>query len=246
MIWLLAGLAALGCWLISMPGSSRVHLGGKAASAPGQYPASRYRQLLAKYFPNWFAVFAGQQNSREAPVPGTPRHPGKPQGRGVAGQLALTRVIAALQAGMSSEQAWKDAAGITLDQQGLPQHTQLQHLLGSAQAAAEVKAACHLSQRLGLPLAGVLQAQQTALAHEQLSSQERDLALAGPALTAKVLRWLPVSGLGLGALLGADPLGMMLGGGLGTLGLVGGIGLILLGNLWVKQLVLRAHSGQVS
>lgn len=60
--------------------------------------------------------------------------------------------------------------------------------------------------------------------------------LAGPRATAMVLALLPVVGVGLGQLMGAAPLGVLLGGGLGGVLLVVGVGLDCAGLLWAERI----------
>jgi tight adherence protein B len=64
--------------------------------------------------------------------------------------------------------------------------------------------------------------------------------LAGPRATAGVLTALPALGVGLGQLMGADPIGVLRGGVLGQALLVVGIGLIALGRVWTEQILRRA------
>ncbi|HEY5518801.1 MAG TPA: type II secretion protein F, partial [Cellulomonas sp.] len=74
---------------------------------------------------------------------------------------------------------------------------------------------------------------------------ERRSALAGPRATARVLTGLPVLGVALGAAVGADPVGVLLGGGLGTVALMTGVALVLVGRWWIARLVRAAgRAGQ--
>ena len=66
--------------------------------------------------------------------------------------------------------------------------------------------------------------------------------LSGPRATARTLALLPVLGIGLGMLLGSDPLGWLLGTGLGHLCLVGGIAFSGAGVWWTRRI---AHSVEV-
>jgi len=111
---------------------------------------------------------------------------------------------------------------------------------GSAQRVRAVLAAARLSDELGAPLAGVLERIASAVAADEEADGERQAALAGPRSTAQVLAWLPLLGLALGALLGADPVEVVLSGGLGTASAVLGAVLLLLGRWWTAALLVRA------
>jgi tight adherence protein B len=110
----------------------------------------------------------------------------------------------------------------------------------AAQRVRAVLAAARLSDELGAPLAGVLERIASAVAADEEAEGERRAALAGPRSTAQVLAWLPVLGVGLGALLGADPVAVMLYGWLGTVSALLGVSLLLLGRWWTAALLARA------
>jgi tight adherence protein B len=97
------------------------------------------------------------------------------------------------------------------------------------------------AERAGAPLADVLDGFADALREEEQAAAERETALAGPRATATVLAALPLAGLGLGYLLGANPLGALLGTGPGRVCLVAGTGLWLTGRSWTRALIRRAE-----
>ena len=66
-------------------------------------------------------------------------------------------------------------------------------------------ASCRLSTALGAPLADILQTVAGGVAESGRAEASRRAALAGPRSTARLLACLPVVGLGLGMLVGADP-----------------------------------------
>ena len=80
----------------------------------------------------------------------------------------------------------------------------------------------------------------SAVAADEEADGERRAALAGPRSTAQVLAWLPLLGVALGALLGADPVAVVLSGGLGTASAVLGVVMLLLGRWWTAALLARA------
>jgi tight adherence protein B len=94
-----------------------------------------------------------------------------------------------------------------------------------------------LAERHGIPLADLL-----GRAHEDIRWQVRFAAtvraqLAGPRATAGVLTTLPVLGIGLGQLIGADPIGVLRGGPLGQLLLVIGVALLAAGSAWSERII---------
>lgn len=172
----------------------------------------------------------------------------------------LTEVAARLRSGVSVPQAWAQAlpagdglAG-AIDADGVP--AALRALtpprrryrfprgpgdpaaLASQIAAAHV--ACRVAHTVGAPLAPVLDACAEGIAEAGRAESARRTALAGPKATARLLGWLPVAGLALGTAWGADPIGVLLGGGWGRLCLVGGLALMMLGHLWAARLVRSA------
>ena len=97
-----------------------------------------------------------------------------------------------------------------------------------------------LAERHGIPLADLL-----AGVHDDIRWRVRFGAgvraeLAGPRATAGVLTALPALGVGLGQLMGADPIGVLRGGVLGQALLVVGVGLIGAGRAWTEQILRRA------
>lgn len=110
---------------------------------------------------------------------------------------------------------------------------------GSDVAAAV--AACRLATRTGAPLAAVVDVVVAGIAEVAEAQALRRTALAGPRATARLLAWLPAGGIALGTMLGADPVAVLMGGGVGGLCLVGGGVLFLVGRRWVHALVAQAE-----
>lgn len=97
-----------------------------------------------------------------------------------------------------------------------------------------------LAEQHGIPLAELL-----ARAHEDIRWRVRFAAtvraqLAGPRATAAVLTALPLLGLGLGQLVGADPIEVLRSGVLGQVLLVVGVGLAVAGVAWSEHILNRA------
>lgn len=159
--------------------------------------------------------------------------------RGLA--VVVTEVASQLRAGAEPGRAWARVLGRPGGADGTPDLELLAELSsGSPSQAAAVVAAGDLARVLGAPLAQVLTRVAEGLAAAEEADGERRAALAGPRATARVLTGLPVLGVGLGLTVGADPLGVLLGGGIGTLALVAGVGLLGLGRWWIARLVRAA------
>lgn len=108
------------------------------------------------------------------------------------------------------------------------------------QRAMAVVAAGRLAATLGAPLAPVLDRVAESIVADDEVDGERRAALAGPRSTAAVLGWLPLLGVALGVALGADPIGVVLRGGIGTSVAVVGCILVVTGRWWTSRLVRRA------
>lgn len=113
----------------------------------------------------------------------------------------------------------------------------------SRRTVSTLRVSWRLAQRTGAPLGDVLTRMAEALDDEIHASDARDSAVAGPRATARILATLPVIGLGLGALLGTDPWGVLTGTPWGRASFLGGAILALGGALWSRRLVRAAVSG---
>ncbi|OLT14005.1 hypothetical protein BJF78_20565 [Pseudonocardia sp. CNS-139] len=111
---------------------------------------------------------------------------------------------------------------------------------GTSAEVERIAAAWSLAERHGIPLADLL-----GQAHEDIRWRVRFAAgvraqLAGPRATATVLTALPLVGIGLGQLTGADPIGVLRGGVLGQLLLVAGVALVAGGHAWSDRILRSA------
>ncbi|MET4059813.1 tight adherence protein B [Arthrobacter sp. UYP6] len=104
----------------------------------------------------------------------------------------------------------------------------------------ELAACVSVSERSGAPLAGVLGRYAAALEVGLDNQAARETAMAGPQATVRLLTWLPAGGMGLGYLLGADPVGILLGSPVGWLAGAAGVVLALIGRVWSRALVRQA------
>ena len=109
----------------------------------------------------------------------------------------------------------------------------------------ELAACFDTAEASGCPLADVLARFAAHLETEDDAEAARKSALAGPRATVRLLTWLPLSGLGLGLLLGVDPVATLLGNPWGLAALAAGVVLTAAGRLWSSRLV-RAAAGTPS
>lgn len=178
-----------------------------------------------------------------------------------AGQAPLgvlcTQVASRLRSGASVEEAWRGALGrggdggpsaigaatpdpaVSSDGDGVPR--ELVTRVGTSAAADAVVVACRLAHRCGTPLAEILDECAHGITEVEAADADRRRALAGPAATARLLVWLPVASLLIGAGMGADPLGSVLAGGPAALAVAAGTGFLLLGRWWIRRLVRVAE-----
>lgn len=154
-------------------------------------------------------------------------------------RLLISQVTALLRSGAPPAAAWTRAAGVPVDGLGVPSLAALTEVIG-ARSALAVVGATRLAMTVGAPLAPALNAVCEALAAEAEAEGERATALAGPRTTARVLMALPFVGLGLGWLLGADPLATALDGGVGTASVALGLAAMAGGRIWINRLVASA------
>ena len=117
--------------------------------------------------------------------------------------------------------------------------------LGVSRAARRnLAAAWEVSRRTGAPLAEVLRRLAEATEADQDAQAARETALAGPRATGRILAALPLLGLGLGMVMGTDPLGVLTGQTWGQAALVCGVGLAVAGLLWTRRLIRIAEGEQ--
>ena len=92
----------------------------------------------------------------------------------------------------------------------------------------------------GLAIATLMQTAQRDIVERERFSARVDAGMAGARTTAAVLAGLPLLGVGLGELIGADPLSFLLSGGVGGWLLVIGVTLACCGLLWSDRITARA------
>ena len=116
---------------------------------------------------------------------------------------------------------------------------------GSAEvvsAARGTAAAWEVCERTGAPLALVLARLARVLRDDGQARAAREVAMAGPRATAKILAALPVLGVGLGMAMGANPVAVLLETAAGRACGVAGGTLAVLGWWWTAALTGRAET----
>ena len=110
----------------------------------------------------------------------------------------------------------------------------------------DLQLSLRMSESAGAPLATSLE-RAAEHAEERIDALlGRQSALAAPRATGRILSWLPLLGLGLGVLMGSDPVGVLTGSILGALTGLLGLGLALAGRRWTAALVHRAEMESIS
>lgn len=114
-------------------------------------------------------------------------------------------------------------------------------LRGAGGSWVDIAAVYAVAVETGAPLAETLRTVAVALREAAEISADVGVALAEPAATARLLAWLPIAGIPLGAALGFDTVGILLGDPVGRVCAAGGAALIVLSRIWCRRLVRSAQ-----
>jgi tight adherence protein B len=164
----------------------------------------------------------------------------------------VLRLAVLLQAGLAPAPAWRylaatddaDAAAViervdAAADAGLPAA-----IRARGPAWEPLAAAWALAVNVGAPLADTLRAMAAALRETDECRDEVRIALAEPAGTARLMSWLPLVAVGLGFLLGFDPLGVLTSRPVGIACGVVGVSLMLGSRAWTSRLVRSAQPAE--
>jgi tight adherence protein B len=171
-----------------------------------------------------------------------PGGPDGPAGRAIAVVEALATQV---RAGASPDAAWRLALELV---DGAPPDEVRSEASGRSgpgdgdsgdPAWRALGAAWRLSEQTGAPLADVLDRLAAGLRQELEVEAEVEASLAAPRATARLLAGLPLVGVGLGELIGARPVSVLLGTSLGRGCALGGLLLAAAGQVWTRALVTR-------
>ena len=105
----------------------------------------------------------------------------------------------------------------------------------------DLQLSLRMSESAGAPLATSLERAAEHVEERIDALLGRQSALAAPRATGRILSWLPLLGLGLGVLMGSDPVGVLTGSILGALTGLFGLGLAFAGRRWTAALAHRAE-----
>lgn len=163
----------------------------------------------------------------------------------------VLRLAVLLQAGVAPARAWEhlaragDPAALNVASaigRGVP----LPEAIATAGSGAwrEVGVASQVALVVGAPLAECLRGLAAALRDGQEAADDVRVALAEPAGTARLMSWLPLVAVGLGAALGFDTFGTLFANPLGVACLAGGAVLILAARRWTTRLVRAAATSE--
>lgn len=187
------------------------------------------------------------------PVPGTGKTCTKNSSRKSARALRA-RGLAPLSEDYGHKRCAEDIrrfmqALATVTSWGAPAHLACAQLLEnstrmrphSRERLHDLQLSLRMSESAGAPLATSLE-RAAEHAEERIDALlGRQSALAAPRATGRILSWLPLLGLGLGVLMGSDPVGVLTGSVLGALTGLLGLGLAFAGRRWTAALVHRAE-----
>jgi tight adherence protein B len=149
-------------------------------------------------------------------------------------------VSAQVRAGAAPATAWRhslDVLGVASPGPSADPLAWWEHAGGTSPAARSAGAAWRLAERTGAPLADAFDGVATTLREQQALADDIAAALAGPRATVRLLTVLPLGGVLLGELIGARPLHVLLGTGVGRWCAVLGAALLLLGRWWMTRMV---------
>lgn len=159
------------------------------------------------------------------------------------GDAGAARVVAAVSAGRPLAEAIGDA-GIPAGPADGRRNRRRDRRDTDTGEWREVGAAWQVATVVGAPLAESLRGLADALRDARAAADDVRIALAEPAGTARLLAWLPIAAVALGAALGFDTLGILFSHPLGIVCLVLGGVLILLAHRWSLRLVRAASGGE--
>ncbi|GAA2008705.1 type II secretion system F family protein [Microbacterium ulmi] len=165
---------------------------------------------------------------------------------------AVLRLAVLLQAGVSPARAWThlaeagDPVALRMRErldEGMPLPAAI---AADGGAWADVGAAWSVAATVGAPLAETLRGFAAVLRDAQETADQVRIALAEPAGTAKLMGWLPLVTIGLGAALGFDTLAVLLTHPAGLACLGAGLALLVAAHRWTALLVRRAGAGDTA
>lgn len=188
------------------------------------------------------------------PVPGTGKTRAKKTAARKSARPRRARCLSPLSEDYGHKRCAEDIhrftqALATVTSWGAPAHLACAQLLEnstrmrphSRERLHDLQLSLRMSESAGAPLATSME-RAAEHAEERIDALlGRQSALAAPRATGRILSWLPLLGLGLGVLMGSDPVGVLTGSVLGALTGLLGLGLAFAGRRWTAALVHRAE-----
>ncbi|MFT4050926.1 MAG: type II secretion system F family protein [Microbacterium sp.] len=173
------------------------------------------------------------------------RAQGADAAQAAAGVATVQRLAVLLEAGVAPPRAWRlladagDEAAADVAA-ALPGVGVSDVLAGRGGPWRQVAVAWRVAETVGAPLAASLRRFADALRDAQETRDDVAVALADPAATARLVAWLPLVAIGLGAALGFDVL-PTLASPPGIVCVVAGLVLMLVARRWSARLVAKAQ-----
>lgn len=155
------------------------------------------------------------------------------------------RLAVMLQAGIAPQSAWRhlgdsEPAVAPIAKRIAKERDVVEVLTSSNREWRDLAAAWHVASTVGAPLGPSLRAIAGALGDAQAAADDAKVALTEPAASARLMLWLPVVGLLLGAVLGFDTFGVITTTIAGAVCVGLGLLLVLIARAWTKRLVAVA------
>ncbi|WP_308210999.1 type II secretion system F family protein [Microbacterium jiangjiandongii] len=164
-----------------------------------------------------------------------------------AAATTVLQLAVLLQAGITPRRAWEHLASSgNATAAGVCARVAEGVALPAAIAATggtwrHVADAWSVATTVGAPLAASLRAVAEALRDAQAAADDVRVALAEPVATARLIAWLPLVAVVLGAVLGFDSVGVVFTQPLGAAAVVAGALLMLAAHGWTARLIARAQ-----
>jgi tight adherence protein B len=156
------------------------------------------------------------------------------------------RLAVLLRAGIAPERAWHFVAEV----EGGPAESIAARVRSGQRVADSIEheggqwgsiaGAWRIAAEVGAPLSESLRAIAAAARDAAEAADDVAIALAEPAMTARLMTWLPGAGLVLGAALGFDVIGVVITTPFGSASVIGGVSMMLLGRWWSARMIRSA------
>lgn len=156
----------------------------------------------------------------------------------------IRRLAVLLESGITPNAAWSYLAeqneAVAAQLIAIPGISLSQALKNQGGIWHEIAAAWSVAVTVGAPLAASLRALADALSGGKECWDEVRLAVAEPQSSARLMSWLPLVGLLMGAAMGFDTLGVLFGTLPGWICLITGASLMIFAKRWSKAMMLKA------